>query len=273
MAKTISNGFTDLTKKDKRLIIAILIILIGIIGYVVGQWIPISYLRPQITSVPLQTYQYYALIINIMAAIVTFLAVMVALFKEDIRKIWECSKIEIRTPIDNIIEKLDTSSQSDSSDTHLEARAYESRIEINNTGNISAIGAEIYLEKLSFKGEFANSQIIETTGTALPWSGTEKTNIIIPPEGKKLLRIVELYGPEKQSLPTGDKTEYPPPTLKIGDVANKVEYNKGTWIGTFVLYSQNAKPVSFDVEIEWNGKWEKRLSEMRKHLKIIIKSK
>ena len=60
--------------------------------------------------------------------------------------------------------------------------------------------------------------------------------------------------------------------IRIGNVENPVEYDKGKWIGTFGLYSQNAKPLRFQVEVEWSGKWEKRLTEMKRFLKIEIKN-
>lgn len=247
-------------------------LVIAILAYLIGNWVPIEYLKPNIVKSDLKSAEYYTIVISSISAIVTFLAVIVALFKDDIRKIWNYSKIEIKIPTENIKERTSSSndSQSDSSESHIEARKYESRIEISNIGNISTIGAELYLEKLTFEGlGYATIQTIETTGVPLCWSGSDKTTIIIPPEGRKLVKIFELISPEKQSLPNGENTTVPA-QLKIGNIDNNHEFSNGKWIGTFVLYSQNAKPVRFSVKIEWNGRWEKRLTEMKQYLKIDI---
>ena len=248
-------------------------LLIALIAYLIGNWIPIELLKPNIVKTDVESSHFLSIVISAIAALVTFLAVIVALFKEDIRKFWEFSSLTVSIPDNNIVEKLNAQSGSvqTGEDVHLEAQFYHSRIEIKNSGNISAIGAELYLEKLEFKNEtYTNTQYIETSGSPLNWSGTEKFSIIIPPGGKKLVDIVDLIAPEKQSLPDGEKTIIPA-KLKIGNVENPKEFNKGKWTGTFGLYSQNAKPYRFQVFVEWSGKWEKRLTEMKIFLKIDIK--
>ena len=245
-------------------------LVIGIIAYLVGNWVPIDYLRPTVTPSTVNSGEFCNIIIGFVSAIVTFLAVVVALFKEDIRKIWNYSKLDITNPAENIKEVIPpiTDSQSDSSETHLEAQKYESCIEIHNIGNVPSIGAELYLERLTFSGPgYTTAQIIETSSVPISWSGSEKASIIIPPEGKKLVKIVELFGPVKQSLPTGEVITNPP-VLRIGNAESDSNFNNGKWIGAFVIYSQNEKSVRFDVEIEWNGRWEKRLTEMKRYLKI-----
>ena len=104
------------------------------------------------------------------------------------------SKIEVRVPEHYIIEVLnrDVISQKADEGIYLEAQKYKSRIEIHNIGNISAFNTELYLEKLEYKSnEFTDIQEIETIGSPLSWSGTEKSSIIIPPTGKKLIEIME----------------------------------------------------------------------------------
>ena len=79
-----------------------------------------------------------------------------------------------------------------------------------------------------------------------------------------------LTSPLKQSSPGGEDQTIPS-KLTIGNINIKPEMNNGIWEGTFVLYPQNSKPVRFIVIIEWKGKWEKRLTEMKSCLKIEIK--
>lgn len=249
-------------------------LVIAIIAYIIGNWIPLDFLRPNIVETEANSSQFLSIAISSISAFVTFLAVIVALFKEDIRKYWEFSNLKVTIPSNNIVEKLNSQSGTaqSSEDIHLEAQLYHSRIEIINAGNLPAIGAEIYLEKLEFNNEgYTNTQFIETSGSPLNWNGTDKFSVIIPPGGRKLVDIVELIGPEKQSLPDGEKTTIPS-KLIIGNVSNPQDYTKGKWTGTFGIYSQNAKPLRFQVVVEWSGKWEKRLAEMKRFLKIEIKN-
>jgi len=245
-------------------------IAIAITAYLIGNWVPISYLRPTVTPATINSGEYCNIIIGFVSAIVTFLAVIVALFKEDIRKIWNYSKLNIASPTENIKEIIPpiSDSQTDTSETHLEAQRYESSIEIHNIGNIPSLGAELYLERLTFSGPgYTTAQVIETSSSPISWSGAEKSSIIIPPDGKKLVKIVELQGPVRQSQPSGELITKPP-VLKIGNVESESNFNNGKWIGAFVIYSQNEKSSKFEVEIEWNGRWEKRLTEMKRYLKI-----
>jgi hypothetical protein len=261
--------------KSKRWYYKLLfIIFLSVISYLIGNWMPIRYFIINVKDADIYSPDYLKIIIALVSAIVTFLAVIVALFKEDIRKLWEFSKIIVVIPDNDIVEKLNTDSDSSKigEDVHLEAQKYQSRIEVNNNGNIPAIGAELYLEKLEYNSDgFANTQYIETLGMPLSWHGTDRYSIIIPPGGKKLIDIVELICPEKQSQPNGINTVIPQ-KLIIGNVENPTDFKKGKWKGTFGLYSQNAKPLRFQVIVEWSGKWEKRLAEMKKYLKIEIKN-
>ena len=72
-----------------------------------------------------------------------------------------------------------------------------------------------------------------------------------------------------QSVPTEQASS---PTsvskIKIGDTDSPIEYTNGTWTATFIVYSENAKPIEHTVAITWNSKWENRLSEMSKFVTI-----
>ena len=151
-------------------------LIIGIIAYLIGNWIPIKHLTPDIEIIKVNSSDYLKIIISSISAIVTFLAVIVALFKEDIRKFWEFSDLQVSVPDNSIVEKLNSQSSSSQKDqeVHLEAECYNTRIEIVNSGNISSISSEIYLEKLEFNTEgFTNPQQIETSGSPLnlEWNG------------------------------------------------------------------------------------------------------
>jgi hypothetical protein len=224
--------------------------------------------RKYVIFTAIKSPEYYALVIRSLSALVTFLAVCVALFKEDLRKIWEYSKLEVSIPTDNFFEVLNTSSGSPSmvKPTVLEATNYSCKIQITNSGTVSALGLELSLESLVFSGpSYPAPQNIETFGLPISWDGKSDTKMNLPPEGKKLVNVLDLTGPKQQSSPGGQNMTIPS-SLFIAGIKNSEDHANGKWIGTFAIFSTNSRPVRFQLEIEWNGKWQKRATEMKSSL-------
>ena len=247
------------------------LLIIGMIGYSLGNYIPMEIFNPNFTDENLTKSDYYRLLIAIISAIITFFAVLVALFKDDLRELWKRPIIQFCTPDEMTIEDLNSSLESETASDIPVAKRYYSRIEVKNIGNMPALNAEIYLDKLEYIPKDSTiSQNIECSGAALNWNGSESHTIIIPPGGKKLIKIVEILAPEKISTPESEKINKPP-LLTIGEIENNKETAKGKWTATFSLYAQNLKPIRFTVEIEWNGVWKTRLTEFKKLYKIAQK--
>jgi hypothetical protein len=101
----------------------------------------------------------------------------------------------------------------------------------------------------------------------LNWNGAESTTIIIPPGGRKLINVIEVTAPEKVSTPDSPRTNNFS-RLIIGTIANHEEHKKGKWNAKFSFYAQNHNPISFEIEIEWNGLWKNRLTEFNNHFQI-----
>jgi len=244
-------------------------LIISVVAYVIGNLIPVEFLKPEIKVTEIESAEYYGLMISSISAIVTFLAVVIALFKEDIRKWWEYSRVEASIPNESFYEIL--KNNIDSSVQPLEAEKYDCKIQIFNSGNISAMGLEVQLESLIYSGvDFPTPQNIETYGHSIYWNGQKELKINLPPEGKKSISILELIAPEQQSSPEGEDVSIPC-QLNIAGIENSKDYSKGKWTASFAIFSTNAKPIRFQIEIDWNGRWEKRVTEMRNHLKIELK--
>ena len=251
--------------------ICFLIILV-IVGYLLGNFIPAELFKANFIDEKLNKGEYYRLQISIISAVITFLTVLVALFKDDLRELWKRPKIQFSTPDEITIEDLNSSLESEAANDTPIAKRYISRIEVMNIGNMPTLNAEIYLNKLVYIPKDSTiSQNYECSGSALKWNGTESHLIIIPPGGKKLIKIVEITPPEKTSTPESVKLNKPP-VLYIGEIENAKDKAKGKWTATFSLYAQNHKPTSFTVEIEWNGIWKNRLAEFKTLYKITKKA-
>jgi hypothetical protein len=247
----------------------LLILIPLLIGYLAGIYFPIGILKPSYPETDiLNKSEYYRFIVSIIAAFITFSAVLVALFKDDLREYWKRPILIFSEPLQMIIEELNTNSESGSSNDNLVANKYISRMEIKNNGNLPSINTEIFLEKLEFKEKDTTIlQNIECYGKPLEWNGTEATSMILPVGAKKLIDIVVITASEKVSKPDSQTTKNPS-KIYIGGIQTNKDQNKGTWYATFGLYAQNHKPISFKIEMEWNGIWKPRLTEFKTQYQI-----
>jgi hypothetical protein len=245
-----------------------LLILAIIVGYIVGNYIPLEILKPNFTDTSLSKGEYYRLIVSIISAFITFFALFIALFKDDIREQWKRPRILFILPDKHTVEDTNSSLDAESGAETIKAKRYLTRIEIQNNGNLPALNCEMYLDKLEFiPKDTSISQNIECSSAPLGWNGTDSQTIIIPPGGKKLIDILEVTAPEKISTPNSASTNNKS-SLIIGTIPNDKDQSKGKWNAKFSLYAQNHNPVSFEIEVEWNGLWKNRFTEFSSHFQI-----
>ena len=244
-----------------------------VLGYLIGNWIPFNWLHPTIKENPIELKDYYLILVQIFAAIATFLAVTVALFREEIRRWWEYVEIEYSIPEEKFVEVINPNHGNDQSNSHtIEAEKYKCLIELLNSGTIASHSSEIILESLQFKADNLNTnESLETLGTPINWGYTDEPRITIPPKGKKRVVVLELIPPDTESSPDGLASQTLP-ILSIAGLNSNIVNQKGTWTATYMLYSSNSRSKKFSVEIKWNGQWHGRKTEMNKCLTIELKN-
>lgn len=243
-----------------------------IIGYLFGIFFPLSILKPAFSESELiGKAEYYRLLISIVSAFITFCAVLVALFKDDLREYWKKPTIKVSMSNSPTTEIFSDNAQTNSSTDPLIASNYITKIDIENTGNLAALSTEIILEKLFFTEKDTNiQQNIECSGKPINWNGTESTSITLPVGAKKSITILNISAPEKTSKPDGQSSREPS-NIIVGENKCNKDHNKGKWVATFTIYAQNYKPTSFEIEFEWNGLWKPRLTEFNSQFKINLK--
>lgn len=243
-------------------------------GYLLGSVLPISYLRPVVINRELTLNDLYTRVISIFGTVVTFLAVLAALLKEDIRKLWDYVSFEVVFRDEgNFVELLDneTSMSSTSDKNYKKASKYECVLTIRNNGSISAKNCEIYLEQLQFRNNgYPAAQEIKSPRTALQWNNNSES-ILIPPKGKAHVSVVELISPSQQSVTNENPSANTRPNIKIGNIESPPDFTNGIWEARFIIYSENSNAKEVTVELNWNGNWENRLTDLTKHLTIQIK--
>ena len=98
----------------------------------------------------------------------------------------------------------------------------------------------------------------QVTGKPLTWIGKNETNIIIPSTAKTNISIIEILSPQSEIVASSTtSTSHLKPQIKIAGLDIATQNLHATYFCTFVIYSENAKPVEFKIEIDWNGKWER----------------
>ena len=251
-------------KYFKFLVLTCIIILV----YGIGNYFPLEIIKPNYPETDiLNKSEYYRFIVSIISAFITFCAVLVALFKDDLREYWKRPRLILSEPSQITIEGFDDN-ETEITNRALVANKYISRIEIQNIGNISSINTELLIEKLEFKAKDSTIiQEIECYGKSLPWNGSESTTMVLPAGVKRLIDIVFISVPEKISKPDSS-TVTSPSKIMIGGITNHIDKNNGTWFATFGLYSQKHSWVTFKVEIEWSGIWKSRLAEFKSQYQI-----
>lgn len=249
-------------------------IILLVLGYIIGCFHPIEYFQFEHDNVEISRAESVKIVISIIAAFLTFCAVIVALFKEKLLTKFNKPKIIIDKPAKANIEIRSDKKYITKNET-IEATQYNSRLLIKNTGNTVAIDVTLILEKLEFKetkyGTITNT--FEPPGDIIKWYNRDE-KIQILPNSEKLINIVEIFPPKKSTTPEGKETSQEA-ELIIGNYKECSHRSKaGQWTATFVLHSQNHKHISFAVNIEWHGKWHGRLVDFENEYTYdIIKTK
>jgi hypothetical protein len=249
-------------------------IIVVCVGYIIGQLIPWDLLHPTITGKDISMNDYYTRLVSIVGAIATIFATMVALFKEDIKRLYEYASLKVNFKDSNIISEVLNIESTTSNSQNIAAKKYEMIIAIQNHGKLAARGCQIYLEQINFKhSSFPAPKELKITGKPLPWIGKAESNIIIPRIAKAFVNIAEITSPESEIitvekvLKTNGK-----PQIKIAGSDLVLEDFNGTYNCVFMIYCENTSPLELKLEINWNGKWQQRLSEMRDCITVKFES-
>ncbi len=237
-----------------------------VLAYLAGNWCPVPSIAN--TSPEFQRDDFYSLLVSTSAAICTLLAVLVALFKEDLRKLWRYAALEVAAIEDGCLEEVFGRRAASS---RRAVTSYECRIVVTNIGKEMAKDCRILVERLE-KGTAVRK--FETVGldyAPLTWAGSKRDMVSLPPTSKAIFRIVTVSSPEEKGMDEQDEATSDDgerderPILMIGD--KKME-GGGDWIATVNVSADNVRPVRARLMIKWSGRWEPRLAEMKGQLSI-----
>lgn len=226
------------------------------VGYLFGCLWPVKSIMYPLSNDPVNKGQNLENLISIFVAIFTLLAVIVALFKDEI--VGNFKSVEVNVDVlSNTVEECLNESQGDDDPT---VAKFYNQIIFKNTGNINALDCELLLEKISFKAQTdLISHPINISKNKVLIGGQERT--YIPKNGgKREADLIEIMASED---PNGNKKTQ----LLIAN--NTVPSKAGTWTVECCLNMSNASIKHCQFEIIWDGNWHEHKSHMQIQTKII----
>ena len=251
-----------------------LLVLGLILGFGLGHWFPVRIWQPEIEVTKITLNEYLTRRIQSIAAIATFAAAFIALFKEEIRKLWERAELSVCLKDGRQLHEM-LDGEASGTAQGLKAKKYVSVLLVENKGRLPAKTCEVMLERLQFKGDsFANAQDIEVSGTPIRWTNPSRDTVVVPGTGRSYLTLAEIHSPSSQPVVANEEaTTVTYPTLTIGGTNLPKECMNGLFTATFKIYSENARPIEVTCTLKWTSGWEPRLTEMIRHVTITVDSK
>lgn len=235
------------------LILLFLILIIGIPIFFVWYKVPIASER----SYGVPELLYFST--QMLMSVFTLLAVIVAIFGQDISNFFHGERCSVSLESSNFVENL-----GESRDTiKPEAQSYSCNVRVENIGSVEISECQLIPQKVEYKdAESSKFRTISTQFNPLYWYNEDQrsynllsgSSYVFP-----LSRIVTM-----NFLQTPDSTITPKPKLiilgcKLGDRYEK----KGIWRVEYLLRSRKKRLLVFHLTVRWNGEWYGRISEMK----------
>ncbi|MBO5971592.1 MAG: hypothetical protein J6Q07_01100 [Alistipes sp.] len=248
----------------KKLVYFTLGLVFLFIGYILGVRYPLFWSAVSInTSTELTLSEYYGLIVNIFIAAGTILAVIVALFIDEIKTLYRKVDIVFELDKNHITEETTTIKKS------VKAVSYHNHIIIKNDGNINAQNCEIYIDEIEHRKQDV-CRTIPSPNLPISW-GYNGSGNYIPPQGKRIIELLNITPPQTMSTPDGLK-DVVPAKIKFLGLDDAFDAQNSEWILTYSLYTTSSRPKRFQYKVKWDGIWEDRETEMVQRLTVELKA-
>lgn len=237
-----------------------LYILFLIIGVILGTTLPVDVFSPcrePVLSVCKHSFGDWTL--RITQTVATLLAVVVAIYKEDIQR-------KLFRPIVN----LDTSNTSFAENTttnsgRTTAISYSAKMTLRNNGKHCASNMSIIIERIIYKREMQSQtpqDIITDSFNLLSDSGDE--SIRLPIYDEISIKWFEIFGPHEEII--NGRRYSAPMTFAIGSFQIPQMYHNGIIEVVVKIKYDDSKPQRRTIRLEWNGEWKERHMEMSRIL-------
>lgn len=202
---------------------------------------------------------------GIIGSIATTIAVIVALFKDDILRKFHSPELVIEKYTGGLIPLVKVDGKNGSGDSY-----YKCELKINNDGAENARNCTIVLSRFLYDtsrmGDGAKSELDPSQIERIIEIG-EKNNQIVSGLDTRV-ELFRINNPSLSSTPNGvmEKANVIFPQVNLGDeIAAESNFEID-----YEIRADNAAPIKFKVFIEWTGKWNNSVNEMSNNIKVKI---
>jgi hypothetical protein len=234
----------------------LVLVIVFIIGYIVGWLWPIHSVMYQLSEEPVDKGVNLSNLIAIFAAFFTLMAVVVALFKDEI--VGNFKSVDVTEDLlSSSVEEYLNENQGGGDPTVVK---YYNQIFFKNRGNVNALDCELTVESIDFKSRTdLHYKPVSVAKRKVLLGGLERT--YIPKDGgKRETDLLEIMVSEE---PDGNKKTQ----LLIAN--NPVAAKAGTWIVEYCINMSNAAVRHCKFEISWDGVWHDHKNNMQIEIKKI----
>lgn len=274
---TISQNFQRWISTIRVRYFWIILLTILVLTYVLANIFPVKDIRPSIVSRDITLNEFLTRTFQFTAALATFLAAFVALFRDELRRIFT-EKHAIVIDLHKENEKV-VFENTNNEVSNKKALTYYSTLKIFNDGNIYLKGCELYIENISCNNN-ATLQPTKILKGFKPtnWEYWKDLKILIPIRGSAFHTIFLLESPESNIVSSDDSTgaagntaQITKPILRIdGKEIPFTENLQNTITIDYLLCIENSLPKQFTVTVTWMGKWENRLADLESSINVSI---
>lgn len=237
-------------------------ITILVIGIIIGFWIHKAFFASENQVILLWSYYFF----QILGGIGTCMAVVVALFKDSIKKfIWH-PKFNFELLSDGIIEVINHNANNPTADM------YKGILRVTNVGNDSAKRCEIVIEKIEYaqRGSEIYDTIHDVVGRRkLDWG----SDSVIIPKGK--YRDIDLYKITKATgLPQQGEAADPDSyliELTGPQIEDKYRKSGKLRINYCISYDEGSFH-NFTLYVDGDGVWRGRKEELRRYINFKLEA-
>lgn len=208
---------------------------------------------------------YYS--ISFFAMIGTFLAVVVALFKEQIVSLFRKVEYSISLSDDGLSEDVDEKQEP------IKSKMYSCDIMVTNKGNIAAFNSEIAIKKIECGNNIKNLKEVKLNKECkLLWDQEFKECVIPGKGGQRIMNLFCIYPSKLTSVPGQDQNKNVPPRIKFNGILDGINVNsrKGAWVIEYVIYTKGEPLREYKLTVEWDNIWKDRKTEMINNITISL---
>ena len=246
----------------------ILCLLTGlIIGIILGIFII------QILNIPINTSKTHSVLEVVyyltspIGVLFTVVAVVVAIWGNDIRAWFNKEKCEVEIENGGFVEDV----RGIEDDENMSARQYNCNLIIKNTGPKEIECCAVFITKIIYKADdnSKGKNIGFTNRMPLYWFNPNVKTINILKDEQRNIPVLRVYPDSHNQTPDQQNTQVTPRQLSVMGFSIDGKYNKkGTWEISYLICNSHESLKTFKLVIQWNGDWRRREKEMNECLTV-----